>query len=74
MKRKQKRAYDKWLDYWKLRVNWEATPEAREAWNGAIDTVCDGVYENLLVYFEDFPMEDAQKFVKELRDKYKEKI
>lgn len=36
----QKDAFEKWLTYWKTTCDWPASPEAWEAWNGAIDLIC----------------------------------
>lgn len=37
----QQDAFEKWLAYWRLGCDWHASPEAWQAWNGAIDLVAE---------------------------------
>lgn len=39
----QHQAYEKWLAYWQTGVDWAASPDSRDVWDAAIETVANYV-------------------------------
>jgi len=58
--------FDKWLEYWKTSVEWDAAPSNEETWNGAVDSVC-----NYLRNSTPDGLEDVDDLIHKIQNRFK---
>ena len=65
---RSKTPFDKWNDWFALSCDYSFSPVEQEAWDGAIDTVCNYLLNELCGVLD---LTEADKLVNKIKKKFK---